>query len=333
MARSLPGKAALATVGFCVIAFGILAADPSHAAEKWRHGIVQAKGDSAFLFMAAKGGFAAKHGLDLDMVQFKGGTTPLKALIAGELDSFEASPVVAFPAMLRGADVKFIGCDWPGMTYTLFANKKIKTPADLKGATIGVSAPGSLPDLFTREALARAGVPENTLKFANAGGSADRIKAIIAGVVAAAASSSEFEVDADRLGYKALLRGDSTPQFVKVCMMTTSKTIATKRKALEAFLAASMDGLTFATKHRDAAIKLAKEVAHLKPNDRTAEFVYDEAIKYKAIHTDLAIPRANLQRTADMMLRHHALAKKLDVSKFIDDSARKAALKQVTLKK
>ncbi|HVY58142.1 MAG TPA: ABC transporter substrate-binding protein [Xanthobacteraceae bacterium] len=327
MSRSLFGTAAVA--GFCAIALGMAMTAPVQAAEKWRHGIVEAKGDSAFLFMAAKGGFAAKHGLDLEMVQFTGGTTPLKALIAGELDSFEASPVVAFPAMMRGADVKFIGCDWPGMTYTLFASKKINTPADLKGQTIGVSAPGSLPDLFAREALASAGVPEDTLKFANAGGSADRVKAVIAGVVAAGASSSEYEVDADRLGYKALLRGDSTPQFVKVCMMSTSKKIAQRRKAMEAFLAASMEGLTYASTHRDEAIKLAKEVANLGSEDKTAAFVYDEAIKYKAVHYDLSIPKENLQSTADMMVKHHALDKKIDVTKYIDDSARTEALNQV----
>ncbi len=332
MSPSLSGKTALATVAVCALALGVLAAAPVQAAEKWRHGIVEAKGDSAFLFMAAKGGFAANHGIDLDMVQFAGGTTPLKALIAGELDSFEASPVVAFPAMARGADVKFIGCDWPGMTYTLFANNKINTPNDLKGATIGVSAPGSLPDLFAREALANAGVPEDTLKFANAGGSADRVKAVIAGVVAAAASSSEFEVDADKRGYKALLRGDATPQFVKVCMMTTGKKLAERRKAMEAFLAAEMEGLAYASKNREAAIKLAKEIAHLGPEDRTAAFVYDEAIKYKAVHTDLSIPKENLQHTADMMVKHHRLDKPLDVAKFIDDSARTEALGQVKKK-
>jgi len=35
--------------------------------ESWRHGVLEAKGDSGFVFMAAKGGFAAKQGLNVDM--------------------------------------------------------------------------------------------------------------------------------------------------------------------------------------------------------------------------------------------------------------------------
>src|SRR5262249_36524002 len=121
----------------CALGVAIVAAvslgSAASAQEAWRHGIVEAKGDSGFLFQAAEGGFDEKHGVSIEMVQFTGGPTALKALISGDLDSFEASPVVALSAMHQGADVKIIGCDWPGMTYTVFSGKDIATPADLKG--------------------------------------------------------------------------------------------------------------------------------------------------------------------------------------------------------
>jgi NitT/TauT family transport system substrate-binding protein len=305
----------------------ICAFTPAHAQEVWKHGIVEAKGDSGFLFQAAEGGFAQKRNLNIDMMEFTGGPTALKALIAGELDSFEASPVVAFAAMHQNADIKIIGCNWPGMTYTVFASKDVNSAADLKGKAIGVSAPGSLPALFGQLALEAAGVKGTEVTYANAGGSADRVRAISSGVVAAAASSSEFAVSADALGVKPLLAGaEVTPKFVKVCIMTTGAKIAERRADMVNFLASEMEGLTYAVNNKPAMIALAHKVAHLPDDDKTAEFIYDEAIKYHAIATDLAIPMENLQWTDDQMVRLGSLRQKADVSKFVDDSVRQEAL-------
>src|ERR1700741_1048008 len=43
-----------------------LATTPAQAQEAWKHGIVEAKGDSGFLFQAAEGGFGKKRNLDID---------------------------------------------------------------------------------------------------------------------------------------------------------------------------------------------------------------------------------------------------------------------------
>src|SRR5271170_6760091 len=45
------------------------AQDASSNLKPWRDGVVEAKSDAGFVFMASKGGFAAKEGLDLNMVQ------------------------------------------------------------------------------------------------------------------------------------------------------------------------------------------------------------------------------------------------------------------------
>ena len=213
------------------------------------------------------------------------------------------------------------------MTYTIFASKDIGSPADLKGKSIGVSAPGSLPALFGRLALEASGINATDVKYANAGGSADRVRAISSGVVAAAASSSEFAVSADTLNIKPLLAGaEVTPKFVKVCIMTTGAKIKERRQDMVNFLASEMEGLTYAVNNKDAMITLARKVAHLPDNDKTAEFIYDEAIKYHAIATDLAIPLENLQWTDDQMVRLGALKQKADVHNFVDDSVRTEAL-------
>src|SRR3977135_913044 len=67
----------------------------------WKHGLLEAKSDAGFIFMPAKGGFAEKQGLKVDLVQFKGDAIALKAMLAGELDTYEGSPrgpMLAAPA-------------------------------------------------------------------------------------------------------------------------------------------------------------------------------------------------------------------------------------------
>jgi len=299
----------------------------AEAPEPWRHGIVEAKGDAAVHFMPAAGGFLERRGIEVEMVEFQAGTTAARALLAGEVDSIEGNPVLALAAMHQGAPIKFIGCHWPVMTYSLFATPDIESIADLRGKAVGVSAPGSLPDLFAREALAAGGIGGNEVTYANAGGSANRFQAVAAGIVSASASSSEFEIEAIPRGIKVLMRGaEATPNFLKICTMTTTDKIATRRDTMVRYLAGSMEGYQYALDNRDEAIRVAQEWAHLGEHDETAAFVFDEAIRYNAVTPNMEIPMDKLQWTDDMMVRHGALPQSMDVSAFVDDTVRQEAL-------
>ena len=78
-----------------LLAAALLALCTTAAAQQlktWRHGVLEAKSDAGFVFMASKGGFAEKQGLKIEIMQFKGDALALKAMLAGELDSYEGSP-------------------------------------------------------------------------------------------------------------------------------------------------------------------------------------------------------------------------------------------------
>jgi NitT/TauT family transport system substrate-binding protein len=319
------------SISALVIAAGYAAsANAAGALAEWKHGIVEAKGDSAFLFMPVHGGFTEKHGLDVEMVQFQTGGTATRALVAGQLDTFESSPVVVMSAMHIGAPIKVIGCHYPIMTYSLYAAPEINTLTDLRGKNIGVSTPGALPDLFAREALASAGLDDGDFTFGNAGSSTNRFLAVAAGVVSAAASSSEFEVEAAPRGIKVLVRAaEATPLFLRSCIFATTRTIQSRRQDLVNYLAATMEGYQYALDHRDEAVALAREVADLDDDSPIPEFIYDEAVRYHAVTPDLAIPADMWQWTDDMMVRHGAAQGQRDASEFVDDSLRQEALRLV----
>src|SRR5690349_14844652 len=74
--------------------------------KSWRHGVLNLKSDAGFVMMPMQHGFAAKHGLKIDVVQVKDGSIALKALIAGEVDSIDGGAGEGLIAGIRGADVK-----------------------------------------------------------------------------------------------------------------------------------------------------------------------------------------------------------------------------------
>jgi NitT/TauT family transport system substrate-binding protein len=307
---------------------GVVAMSPAGAAETWRYGVVEAKGDAGLLFMPAR--FGPKYGIAIEMAEFASSTTPVKGLISGDLEAFTTTPGVALTAMSRGADLKFVGCNWPGATYTLYGAPDVKTIAELKGKSIAVSGPGSMPDLFVREAVSVGGLPADQVVFANAGGGADRFRALLTGIVKATATSSEFEPEAAKRGLNVLARAhDVTPNFSRNCIVTSGRLLTSRRDGLERFLAANMDGIAYALSHRDETNALTRETAGIAADDPSPEFIFDEAVRQKNLDPSLAMPVDKLQWIEDMLARHQTIDSGRDVAAFIDDAPRQGALKRL----
>jgi len=58
------------------------------------------------------------------------------------------------------------------------------------------------------------------------------------------------------------------PNYVRLCLTMTGKTIASRREDAINFVAAEMDALRYAVEHRDDTIKLTQEAIHAKPDNR-----------------------------------------------------------------
>jgi NitT/TauT family transport system substrate-binding protein len=306
---------------------------PAHALQKWRHGILQSKADAGFIYMAKEKGFFAKRGLDVEFVNLRGDRDVTRALLAGELQTGEPSPGGPFQAIEGGADIRFVGSSIPGLPYALYVRKDIADWADLKGKTFGVSSPGSTPDLVARTMLVRKGVDPNSIKIANAGGSAGRVQAVAGGKVDATASSSEFVPIIGRLGIKVMgLAADIVPEYPRFIIITREQTIKQNREALVNFLAAYIEGLDYAIHHRDETIKLAAKMDDDKdPNDPVFSHMFDEATDKHYVSTTSEIPRKGMDWLQDEMLKIGELKQRLDLDKYIDGSLRQEALTRVKL--
>jgi NitT/TauT family transport system substrate-binding protein len=328
MLRNLFGHQRVLPVAAVLV--GLL--NPANGQEQklWRHGIVEAKSDAGIVFMASKGGFAEKQGLKIEIKQFKGDTLALKALLAGELDSYEGNPGSPMIAASRGADVKLVGCYWPGLTYAIYSKASINSPAELKGKTFAISGPGALPDLLARAVLAQNNLSAADVKFSIMGSDADRFKALSAGLVDAAAASSGLAPAAEKAGIKMLVHAhDAVPNYIRFCTYLTNKTLTERKADAVHFLAAEMAGFRHALTSRDQTLALTREITLAKPDNPQPAFIYDEVKRLSAIDPDMPIPMEKLAWMRDLLVTTGNLTKPIDLEAFVDGDVRDKALQIV----
>jgi NitT/TauT family transport system substrate-binding protein len=301
-----------------ILACGLSAASAQEKA--WKHGILEAKSDAGFIAMVDKGGFGAKRGLKIEILQIKAGATLMKALISGEIDSVDMGAAESIVAGVRGTGVKIVGCTWPGVPQVILAKAELTSPADLKGKTIAISSPGSLPDLLARGILDSENIPFSDVKFATQGADLDRYKSLLAGIVDAAVVSNEFEAIMPP-NIKVLAKGSTAvPKFIRLCLATSSKVLTERRDDLVKFVAAEMDAYKYAAAHRDETIKLAHEMTHAKPDDKRAEFITDQALRDKQIDPTLAIPADRIEWMQNLFVRAGVIPKAVPTGTLIDAS-------------
>jgi NitT/TauT family transport system substrate-binding protein len=324
----MPSKFAMATLaGFALI--GLYTASARAEDQPWRNALVAAKSDAGIIMMVGKG-FDAKQGLKLQEIQVDSDQIALKALLAGELDSFEGSPSGSMIAASRGADVKIIGCEWPGLPHGVFVHSKIASFQDLKGKTIAISQPGAMPDQLVRAILAKYGMTPDDVKFANLGGDNDRYKALIAGVVDAAVVSGEYTPIAAKADVKMLVPGrEIFPDYLRTCTMTNSATLTKRHDALVRYLAAEITALRCAMSHRDETLALTREITSMAADDPRPAYIYDDALRTHAVDPELGLPVAKLDWMQQQSVKAGDQPHPIDMAVFTVPGPRQEALQRV----
>ncbi len=304
-------------------------AAPAQALKPWKHGIIAPKADAGFLLMAAKRGFAEREGLKLELLEVKDDQIGLKALLAGELDSYEGGAQGAIAAGVRGGDVKIMGCHWIVVPHGIMVKAGIDKMEDLKGKSIAVSAPGSFPDMLARVALAKFKIASSDVRLAAVGGDRDRYTALLGGVVDAAVVSNEYLPLASSQNLKMLLEGkDALPNFLRICMFSSGKVLAQRREDAIHYLSAQSKALRYALAHRGETIKLTAEATDAKAGDPRPAFVFDDAVKVGAIAPDLPLPMDKLAWMQAQMVELGQIPKAGDLANMVNTDIRAQAVER-----
>jgi NitT/TauT family transport system substrate-binding protein len=131
-----------------------------------------------------------KAGVDVDVVQFKGGSESLKAVIGGSADVVSGYFDHCVNLAAKGQHLQaFVVYDrFPGLVLVVSPKhtNEIKSVKDLAGKKVGVSAPGSSTDFFLKYLSSKNGVDPNSVAVIGVGLGASAIAAMEQGQIDAA---------------------------------------------------------------------------------------------------------------------------------------------------
>src|SRR6476646_8530055 len=181
------------TIRNTLAALGALALMSSAAAAQSK--VTIAVGGAACLcylptVLAEQLGEYKKAGVEVELVDFKGGSQSLTAVIGGSADVVYGyfDHCVNLAAKNQALEAFVVYDRYPGLTLVVGPKQtgKIKSVEDLKDKKVGVSAPGSSTDFFLKYLLSKNGVDPNSVGVVGIGLGATAIAAMEQGSVDAA---------------------------------------------------------------------------------------------------------------------------------------------------
>ena len=167
-------------------------------------------------------GYYAEDGLAVETSEVVGGTKAIQALIGGSVDVAAASMPDAVQLAVEGRDVRGFLLLYVRPTAALAVapsqTGSIRTISDLKGRTVGVSAPGSASHQILNFLLVSSGLSADAVSTVSVGMSASSVAALEHGTVDAAvllgSAIATFERRQPGNGFLVDLRGPAGAQQV-----------------------------------------------------------------------------------------------------------------------
>ena len=187
-------KAAAIILSAALVAFALQAAN-AQAPEKRKVNVATASLGLPYLplIIAQQRKYFAEEGLQVEIAAFAGGSKALQSLMGGSSDVASGAYSNTLTMAAKGQKLKnfVVQVRYPALTIAV--SKKVadryKTPADLKGMKIGVSAPGSSTHMIVNHLLSKAGLTSNDVSIIGVGTSAGAVAAIEKGEIDAIINS------------------------------------------------------------------------------------------------------------------------------------------------
>jgi NitT/TauT family transport system substrate-binding protein len=280
-------------------------------------------------YIAMDKGFFKEEGLDARWIELQG-RPMITAGLTGNLDFVPIPSGGANAVLTANAPLRYIVNQSLKPQYIIVAKPEIKTVEDLRGKTIAISTPFSHPDVIARTQLARHNIDPAQVKLANMGGDADRYRALVARVVDATVVSSEYVPIAAKNGIHQLVSArEIVPDYMRLCMFSSGRTLAARREDAVRFLAAEMSALRYALGHRDEAIKLTQELINVKPDDPRPAYIFDDAVRTGGVDPDISIPMDKVAWMRELLVKDGRLTKPFDLATMMAPEIRAEALGRV----
>lgn len=224
--------------------------------------------------VAEQQGFFKKHGLDVEVTEFRGSPELNTAAISGEIDIGHTGLSSVLVLRQRNLPVKAFYVETGAAFYHLLGTPDMTSLKDAvdKGASAAVSGIGSLDYVVTRYLVKRAGLDPNKLKYVQAGNPGQRSAALEAGRVQLALSAVPETYEVLRRGkVKELAKmADYSKDFALEVLWAKEDYIAKNPEAMKRFLAAMDDASMWIRNSPDSHAMIAKYL-NLKSDEAVAD--------------------------------------------------------------
>jgi NitT/TauT family transport system substrate-binding protein len=139
------------------------------------------------VIIAKQLGYFRDEGLDVTIAAFSGGSKALEAMLGGSTDMVAGAYSNTITMAAKGQKLVTIAAqvDCPGWIFGVARKNanKVKSPADLKGMRVGVSAPGSSTHMVVNYILHKAGLKPDDVSIIGVGQAAGAVAAVRAGQI------------------------------------------------------------------------------------------------------------------------------------------------------
>jgi NitT/TauT family transport system substrate-binding protein len=250
-------------VGLGAVAVGVARAGAAAAQAavpvKIGHVVLGDLGINVPTMVALEKGFFKQQGLDAEMITFKSGPDLLKGVMAGGADIGLTGATDPIVFRDRGSTIRMIATVTDKNHFTLTALPAIKKLADLKGASIGVTAVGATTWVFGRMIARKMGwEPDRDVKLVGIGG----VDAQAAGLKRGEIQASIFGdggalLEAQGVGHILMRLDEVTPKWISLCAYSTDEVIKARKDVVARALRGLFQGARFFKDNADEGIRIA----------------------------------------------------------------------------
>jgi NitT/TauT family transport system substrate-binding protein len=168
------------------------------------------------LTVAERKGYFKDEGLEVEIPDFAGGAKALQALVGGSADMVSGAYEHTINMAAKKQPIKAVVLQMKYSSIALVMSKekaqRYKSPRDMKGWKIGVTAPGSSTNMFVNNLLAKDGLKPTDVSIVGVGAGSGAVAAMEKG-----------EIDAISNLDPVLSQLESTGKFVAVADSRTEK--------------------------------------------------------------------------------------------------------------
>jgi NitT/TauT family transport system substrate-binding protein len=294
---------------------------PARALDRVSVGLSALSPTNWAVWVAEEKGLFKKYGIEPQVIFIGGGAArSMNALVAKDVQFMIIGGVGVINAALRGADVAMVASNVNLSTQRLISRPDIKTPDELKGKRVGVTAFGSNTHSVLLMLLKKWSMKPEDLVILQIGPSPTMILSLEKALLDAAILTSPSDFIAIERGNRVLADlADLQIYSLQSTVSTTREYLKTSEDQATRFIRGYSEGVAFIKKNKAQSIDVLQKKLRLEPGQ--AVYLEKTYALYAGKYLD-QVPYVSIQGVKtllDFVSSQVPKAKSADPESFIDN--------------